>query len=260
MTHRKEGGVSTALTSLNEPSRLQAIPNLAAKLIEKLPHVESPNGHNPAWWAQRTTWSVLHSNKAARDHNRNLLSKIAKTTGHVLFPDQVDTVYQLLLQRISEASAVNKNTDRNAGKFDREELRQWIQGTIKDNYQSARNAGSSLLTEKLDAAGLDGIAISTATELRRLYRATTLEPSYLKLDNVHTWEDKVRALLNRLRANLDTGAISDSGVDFHNRSLNALVQLRTELATDDPPPDEILQGCMYHITALCQHRFVRPST
>ena len=244
---------------VDEPSRLQAIPILGAKLIDKLPHYESPNGHNAAWWTERTTWNVLHSNEATRDHNRHLLSRIAEATGFVLFSDQIETVYDLLLQRIITASAANKNADRNAGKFEREELRQWIEDGIKDNYDSGRNAGSGLLIEKLEAAGLDRIAISTATELRRLYRATTLEPSYLKLDNVRTWEDKVRGLLNRLRANLDTGAVSDSGVDFHNRSLNALAQLRSELATDDPPPDEVLQGCMYHITALCQHRFVRPS-
>ena len=107
---------------------------------------------------------------------------------------------------------------------------------------------------------MDGIAISTATELRRLYRARTLEPSYLQLNHLRTWEDKVRATLNRLRASLDSGAISDSGLAFHDRSLQALAQLRTQLSADDPPPDEILQGCMYHITALCQHRFVGPST
>ena len=243
--------------SVDEPSRLQAIPSLGAKLIDKLPHYESPNGHNVAWWTERTTWSVLHGNEAASDHNRHLLSRIAEATGYVLFSDQIETVYELLLLRIIKASAADKNAHRDAGKFEREELRQWIEGRIKANYDSGRNAGSGLLIEKLKAAGLDRIAISTATELRRLYRAKTLEPSYLDLDNVRTWENKVRGLLNRMRSTLDTGAISDSGVDFHDRSLQALAQLRSEFDTHDPPPDEILQGCMYHITALCQHRFVR---
>lgn len=243
----------------DEPTRLQAIPGLGAKLINKLPHYESPNGHNAAWWAERTTWSVLHSNEAARAHNRHLLSGIVEMTGLVLFSDQIATLYELLLQRIITASATDKSADRNVGKFEREKLRQWIEDRIRDNYDSGRNAGRGLLIKKLEAAGLDGIAISTATELRRAYRARTLEPSYLEIDNVRTWEDKVRGLLNRLRANLDTGAISDSGVDFHNRSLQALAQLRNEFSTHNPPPDEILQGCMYHITALCQHRFVRPS-
>ena len=242
---------------VGEPSRLEAIPNLGAKLVEKLPDYESPNGHNAAWWAERTTWSVLYGNEAAKINNCHLLSKIVETTGFILFSDQIETVYELLLQRIITASAADKNVSRNAGKLEREEVTQWIKARIKDTYDSGRNAGSDLLVKKLAAAGLDEIAISAATELRRSYRARTLEPSYLDLDNVRTWEDKVRGLLNRMRATLDTGAISDSGVDFHERSLQALAQLRSEFETHDPPPDEILQGCMYHITASCHHRFVR---
>ena len=245
---------------VGEPSRLETIPTLAAKLAAKLPDYESPNGHNAAWWTERTTWRVQYSNEAVRNHNRHLLLRIVERTGHVLFPDQLDTVYELLLQRIIRASEADKNSHRNAGKFHREELKSWIEDRIKDNYDSVRTAGSSLLVAKLEAAGLDGIAISTAAELRRSYRAKTLEPSYLQLDNVRSWEDKVRALLNRLRANLDTGTISDNGVEFHNRSLNALARLQREFNTEESPPDEMLQGCMYHITALCQHRFIRPST
>lgn len=246
--------------SAGEPSRLRTIPILAAKLIDKLPNCHSPNGHNVGWWADRATWRVLHGNEAVKNHNRYLLSKIAESSGIILFSDQIETVYGLLLHRIINASAADKNTCRDAGKLEREHLRLWIEERLKDNYDSGRISGSTQLTDKLEAAGMDGIAISAATELRRLYRARTLEPSYLQLNHLRTWEDKVRATLNRLRASLDSGAISDSGVAFHDRSLQALVQLRTQLSADDPPPDEILQGCMYHITALCQHRFVGPST
>lgn len=245
--------------SRREPLRLETIPSLADRLVERLPDYESPNGHNAAWWSESTTWSVMHDSKVAKDQNLHLLARIAERSGFALFPDQIESVYEHLLQRIIIASAADKHIQRNAGKFRREQLTPWLERRIKENYDSGRKSGSSLLIEKLEAAGLDGIAISTAAELRRSYRSKTLEPSYLQLDDFRTWEDKVRGLLNRLRANLDTGAISDGGVDFHNRSLEALAQLRHEFDSEDPPPDEILQGCMYHITALCQHRFVRPS-
>ena len=244
--------------SPTEPSRLEAIPALGTELIRRLPGYASPNGHDAAWWAGRTTWRVLYGSETTRDHNRLLLSNIVETIGSILFPDQIETVYELLLQRIITASAKDKNAERSAGKFEREELKQWLADRINDTYDNRIRAGSVLLREKLEAAGLDGIAISTATELRRSYRARTLEPSYLDLENVRTWEDKVRARLNRLRATLDTGATAENGVHFHDRTLRELACLRREFDTDDPPPDEILQGCMYHITALCQHRFVRP--
>ena len=212
-----------------EPSRSQALPSLAAKLVEKLPDYRSPNGHNAAWWTDRTIWRVLHGSEAARDHNRHLLLKLIETTGFVLFSDQIETVYHLLLQRIVQASAADKAANRNAGKLDREELTLWLKDLIKENYNNARNPTTASLIRKLQAAGLDQVAISTATELRRSYRAKTLEPSYLQLDNIRTWEDKVRGLLNRLRADLDTGAVVDTGVDFHKRSLQELTKLHSEL-------------------------------
>ena len=57
---------------VGEPSRLEAIRTLAAKLAEKLPDYKSPNGHNAEWWTERTTWCVQYGNEAARDHNHHL--------------------------------------------------------------------------------------------------------------------------------------------------------------------------------------------
>lgn len=236
-----------------EPSRAAGIAVLAPELAERLSGYASPNGHDAAWWARRTRWRVLHSSAAARDYNRVLLSKIAEANGSIL----LETVYELLLQRIIIASAKDKNAERNAGKFERDELKQWLGDRINDTYRGGQRAGGPQLRQKLESAGLDAVAISTATELRRSYFSRALQPSYLDLDNIRAWEDKVRGRLNRLRASLDTGAITESGVDFHSRALSELAGLRIEFEGDDPPPDEILQGCMYHITALCQHRFVR---
>ena len=240
-----------------EPARAEAIPGLGAKFLQRLADYTSPNGHDAAWWTQRARWHVLHSSDAARHRNLLLVSKVVEANGVALFSDQIDTVYQLLLHRIVTASAKDKNVERNAGKFERAELKQWLSDRIKEAHDNGLRAGSGLLREKLHAAGLDDVAIAAATELRRSYHARTLEPSYLDLNNIRIWEDKVRARLNRLRVRLDTGAVTENGVDFHARSLRELAGLRRELNADDAP-DEILQGCMYHITAQCQHRFVRP--
>lgn len=67
----------------------------------------------------------------------------------------------------------------------------------------------------------------------------------------------MRARLNRLRASLDSRELQESGVSFHKRTLDALEVLRNEVPSEGRPPDEFLQGCMYYITDLCQHRFVR---
>ena len=240
-----------------EPSRLKAIPQLGSKLLSKLPEYKSPNGHNAAWWAEQTMWHVLHDSQSVKNHNFRLLSKVVQATGLTLFPDQTENVYQLLLGRIIEVSAVDKTVDRNAGKLERPELKRWMKDRIQEADKNARTGNSKVLARKLEAAGLDEVAIEVATELRRSYREKTLEPSYLDLETLGAWENKVRGSLNRLRATLDSGAIADNGVSFHRRSIEALADLRTESEEDHPPPEETLQGCMYHITALCQHRFVR---
>ena len=243
---------------LDEPLRLADISHLGSKLAGRLPEYKSPNGHDPGWWAERTIWRVLHDSEAVSQHNRHLLLKIVQASGLILFSDQIETVYKLLLSRIVEVSAVDKTANRDAGKLERQELADWIEDRVKETDNNARVGGRDVLVGKLEAAGLDEVAIEMATELRRSYREKTLEPSYLDLETMGAWEDKVRGLLNGLRASLDSSVIDDDGVSFHGRSLDALAKLRTKGGEDTAPPEETLQGCMYHITALCQHRFVRP--
>ena len=241
-----------------EPSRSDEMPNLGAKLLEKLADYESPKGHNAAWWAGRATWRVLYDSEAVSDHNRHLLSRIVARTGLILFPDQIATVYDQILSRIVKASAADKRAKRDAGKLEREELARWTNDLVRDAHASGQAGGSGLLGTKLKAAGLDEVAIANASALRRSYRAKTLEASYLDLENIETWEDKVRGLLNRLRAHLDSGAIEDDGVNFHSRVLQELAALHSTNDGATAPLEATLQGCMYHMTALCQHRFVRP--
>ena len=244
---------------LDEPSRSGALRSLRSKLLQKIADYESPNGHDAAWWADHARWRVLYDSTAIRDHNCHLLSKIVERTDLVLFPDQIGTVYELILNRIVRASAADKRATRDAGKLEREELAGWINDLVGEARASGRVGGSRLLTKKLKAAGLDEVAIASADALRRSYRAKALEPSYLDLENMAPWEDKVRGLLNRLRAELDCGTIDDDGVNFHNRVLRALAELNSTNDGATAPQDATLQGCMYHMTALCQHRFVRPS-
>ena len=66
----------------------------------------------------------------------------------------------------------------------------------------------------------------------------------------------MRAELVELRSSLDSGEICEAGVDFHHRTLKALEKLRSE-AEETRLPKDFFQGCMYYITDVCQHRFVK---
>ena len=47
-----------------------------------------------------------------------------------------------------------------------------------------------------------------------------------------------------------------AGVDFHTRSLNSVMSLNPGSVPADLAPS-LRQGILYHVTGLCQHRFIR---
>ena len=70
--------------------------------------------------------------------------------------------------------------------------------------------------------------------------------------------DEVSAVLQGLRAKLDSGEIADNGMLFHAECLKAIEQLQSR-HMDLRPPLSVLQGCMYDIADRCVHRFRRAS-
>ena len=242
---------------LHERARLNEILELSKTFLERLPDYVSPLGHNVAWWAERTSWLVLHDSEAVQDHNLRQLTEIAKRMNMALFPDQVTSVYDLVLLKVSKASALDKRAIQSGGKLKREEFAQWIKDQIREAYDAGRSGGPTLLKQKLTAAGLDDVAIANANELRRHYREMSLDPTYLDLQNMESWENEIRGLLNRLRARMDSGEIQSDGVIFHSTVLEAISEMRRSYVGPMVPSESSLQGLMYHITALCQHRFVR---
>lgn len=230
---------------------------LCAALEERLHGVESPNGHGPTWWAERTVWQAGHSEESLRDRNLRLAGRVVDACGRFLASDQREQLYELLLVKVKAAADADKSLDRDAGKLPRGMLADWFDAKVRELERGASEAGGRDLRRKLEAAKIPSDIAKSAEELRRSYLSRWLRPSYLERDVSREWEDRVRAELVELRSRLDGGDITETGIQFHARTLQALEKLRSEAPNGDGLPKDFFQGCMYYITDLCQHRFLR---
>jgi hypothetical protein len=230
---------------------------LSEALEAKLNGVKSANGNGPRWWAERTIWETGHSEASLQNRNLRSLGRAVDEAGRFLVSDQREQLYQLFLMKVKKAADADKSLDRGVGKLTRSELADWFAEQAQLLERGGSEAGGRALKEKLEAAGIAEDIIASAQDLRRSYLARWLRPSYLERDMSRAWEDKIRAELVELRASLDSGEISESGVDFHYRTLKALEKLRSEVPEGTRLPKDFFQGCMYYITDVCQHRFVK---
>lgn len=228
--------------------------SLCKKLEEHLEGARSPNGHGPTWWAEHTVWEAGHSEESLRNRNLHLLAKAVDASGRFLASDQREQLYELLLMKVKAAADADKSLNRDAGKLKCDALMDWFEGQVRALDRGGSEAGGRDLRAKLEAAGISGDIVDSAEELRRSYLSRWLRPSYLERDVAREWEDRVRAELVELRSRLNSGEINEPGVQFHNRTLAVLEKVRGEAAK---LPKDFFQGCMYYITDLCQHRFLR---
>ena len=68
----------------------------------------------------------------------------------------------------------------------------------------------------------------------------------------------VRGILFPMRVELDSGAVVEDGVPFHQLCVEKLNANKTDYVKFAKPPDRgFLLGCMYDITSRCRHRFKR---
>jgi hypothetical protein len=231
--------------------------SLCEKLEEHLEGAKSPNGHGPTWWAEHTVWEIRHSEESLRDRNLNLLARAVDTSGRFLASDQREQLYEFLLMKVKAAADADKSLNRDAGKLKCDALMDWFEEKVRQLDRGGSNAGGRDLRAKLEAAGLPGDIVDSAEELRRSYLSRWLRPSYLERSVAREWEDRVRAELVALRSRLDSGTIDEPGVQFHNRTIAALEGILGEAATERALSKDFVLGCMYYITDLCQHRFLR---
>jgi hypothetical protein len=95
--------------------------------------------------------------------------------------------------------------------------------------------------------------------LRVAYLAKRLDHDYIRNLAFTDAESEVTSLLQYELARLDSGELSDNGIQFHSRCLNGLKALseKSEFIRDSIT-FAFLQGYMYERTSRGVHRFIKP--
>lgn len=236
--------------------------NELCKLVQKkIKNYTSPNGNNIQFWLERTFWDVKHSEESVENNNLLKLIKFGSDNGEFLGPDQWREVYkQKLLTKLKETAERKLKENSQEKRIRKDDFKSLVKEAIENVNQSGKSATGTKLRRKMQSADLSSELIEMALEQRRLYRSKKLDTPYLELSNIDTLEGEVRANLIENLSQLDSGNISDSGVDFHNNCLKTLRKIHNSLSVDQPIELAVLQGFMYYMTDRCAFRFRRAGT
>lgn len=251
-------------SSFNGKSRINQSEDLnkLCKLVqEKIEDYNSPNGNNIQFWLERTFWDVKHNERSVEDNNLLKLSQFASDNGEFIAPDQWREVYkQKLLTKFKETAERKWKDNPQEKRIRKDDFKILVKEAIENVNKSGKSAIGIKLRNKMQAAELSSELIEMALEQRRLYKSKKLDTAYLELSNIDTLEGEVRANLIENLSQLDSGNISDSGVDFHNNCLKTLRKIHNSLSVDQPIELAVLQGFMYYMTDRCAFRFRRAGT
>jgi hypothetical protein len=217
----------------------------------------STNGNGPAFWLSHLLWDVRHSLESVKNANLDKLRRLVEQRGGYLFSDQLDDLYSTILTKVRTAATADWGIDPSQKKFTKQAINDWIDKELAHRLHSIPATGGTALKAKMEQAGIAPAEIESSLETRRHYLAERLRPQYLSLSERDHVEGEVTATLHNLRAQLDAGVLSDSGIEFHANCLAALQALQGRLSTSRPVPLAFLIGCMYSIADRCTHRFRR---
>jgi hypothetical protein len=235
------------------PSAYEAIHEAIPPRIESF---RSPNRHDYSFWTANTFCDVRHSEASVKDSNLLKLGRALAARGHILAPDQLDELYARVLKRVWDAARANPWTEVDIKRIERSAFSSWLLSLAQDIGLPTLGA-MELMVEKMRRAGLPADVIASAKELVRHYRHEQLQPHYMAVRDQRFVEGEVRAILQRLKSDLDNGDLDDNGISFHALCLRQLESLAAALNVEPKPSRAFLQGCMYFITSRCSHRFRR---
>ena len=244
----------------NAPDRTikaDALKKLADDLDGRTNNFRSPNGNGAHYWFRRMRWEVQQSGDSLCNDSKMKLSRLLATKGIIFFPDQLDNLYSHILAQARDAATSDWGTCPSAKKICKEAMTSWLNSHLESISSQPTTAGTRL-KDKLSRAGLAEGDILASMMSRQKYLSERYQPKYLKLSDLTHLGDEVSAVLQGLRAKLDSGEMSDNGIVFHSECLKAVEQLRQH-HSDPKPPLSVLQGCMYDIADRCVHRFRKES-
>lgn len=243
------------LTSPSRTASTDSFTKLCEQVRDKIPDYRSPNGSDVSSWLSRAVWEVCHSSEALENANLLKLRHVGCDLGMFLSEDQWDEMYKKILRKLQDAGRAKWEVDPEAKKLKRDEFLSWVQNLVSKTQHPGVGGKGEQLREKMERADIPPDSIEVAQEQRRAYRSRTLNPGYMDLSRLQDIEMNAQAHLHQLISKLDSGQLSDTGVEFHSRCLDCLSEVRRH--DNGEIPLFLLQGYMYYLADRCLHRFTR---
>jgi Cap4 dsDNA endonuclease len=221
----------------------------------RLDGIHSPAGWSISNWLAHTCWDVAESEEAVQHANLLRLERWLEDIGDPLFSDQRSELYNLILTRLMQISALPaQKLDQR--KLKRTEFRAWVLVVVQRiRGQMPTKAGANLI-HKMELAGIPKSTIDNALDLRIACRRRMLSPKYQQEEDYSSAELELTAVLNQLVARLDSGFNQQNGLTFHAACLDAVLAVGSRYGNVEL---NFLQGCMYSMTDRCRHRYL-PTT
>lgn len=244
------------IKSLSRNSMFNPYDDLNVDLDKRVNDFKSQNGNDYKFWVENIQWDVRYAADAIEDKAVRKLRRFLEEQGFFPAEDQLGEIYRRLTGRVYRAGLADYKIKPLEKRINKAELTEWL---IKITNEALHPAlkGTNKMIEKMKLARLPDDTIEAAREQRRFYREEVLRPKYLNLTERNLVEAEVLSILQRLKSKLDTGAISLSGSEFHEKCLEQLDGLRQNLPLASRIPLFILHGSMYDIVNRCLHRFRR---
>jgi hypothetical protein len=244
---------------LNSPLRTSISDDLCKlcnEIDQKIPNYTTPYGSDITSCLSRTVWDVRHDEKSVQDDNVHKLRKFAPVFSIFLAEDQWDELYAKILRKVQNAGKSKWEIAPEAKRIERQVFITWIKEEASLAQHPSTGGTGNKLKEKMLKAGIPEDVIQNAKERRRFYRNRILDPSYMDLSKREDIEMEVASNLQELVCDLDSGRLTDNGIEFHSLCLHRLNEIKISFEAQDIKLT-FLHGCMYHLTERCLHRFVR---
>ncbi len=253
------------LDSDERRNRIDEITNISNEIISRLGNFSSLNCTTIHDWAKRCYWDKRSdSEDDLTSINTYRLTKIVSRDINPIAPDHGEEVYKKLLAKVKDASSKDRSLYPSIYKITKNDMKSWLIGAVS-NITTVEQK-TKKLERKLSEANLRSDIIQNAKQLRLQYAFDRQKylGSYNNAQKYNSVETEVTSVLNRELSGLDSGRINENGVQFHDRCIQELHNLKenSKLISNSPladVPESYLVGCMYYRTNRCVHRFMRPS-
>jgi hypothetical protein len=221
---------------------------LAEEVGKRLNGTQSAKGNDTTYWLINACWDVISEGNIQQLNHQSLTTAL-HSIGCPSDPDTVTGIYTNLLALAKETAEYDINKWQQKA-ISRNQLFEKIKSWLNP-YPELVN--TEKLERKLTDAGLDQVCIDVAKDQKRYYLHKRRQSGYLDTEQVDDLDCQILDRLHVLRASLDSGEITENGINFHARCLN---EVRT-IKPVAPVIPGYMAGCMYEITARCRHRFIK---